>query len=383
MGVLLAISAKNSFDALMFEQNPSDKFDLLSVPDSGSVASQRCLIGLGTKGSPMKSMKAVLAFTGLVIAAPAAYAADECGSLTIAEMNWASAGLAAWVDKLILEEGFGCDVGLVTGDTVPTFTSMNEKGEPDIAPELWVNAVKIPLEAAKAEGRIIVASEILSDGGVEGFWVPTKLAEEHNLKTIEDALAHPELFPGAEDSSKGGFFNCPSGWSCQIITGNQFTALDGEGKGFELIDSGSAAGLDGSIARAFNRDEGWLGYYWAPTAILGKYDMTRLDLGVEHDAEAWDSCTVVADCPEPKLNAWSKSEVFTAVTKEFSEENPVTMEYLGKRSWTNDTVNTLLAWMGDNQATNEDGAYYFLENYPDVWTAWVSEDVAEKVKDAI
>jgi glycine betaine/proline transport system substrate-binding protein len=331
----------------------------------------------------MKSMKAVLAFTGLVIAAPAAYAADECGSLTIAEMNWASAGLAAWVDKVILEEGYGCDVGLVTGDTVPTFTSMNEKGEPDIAPELWVNAVKVPLDAATAEGRIVVASQILSDGGVEGFWIPTKLAEEHNIKTIEDALAHPELFPGAEDSSKGGFFNCPSGWSCQIITSNLYTALGAEEKGFELIDSGSAAGLDGSIARAFNRDEGWLGYYWAPTAILGKYDMTMLDLGVEHDAEHWDACTVNADCVDPKMNAWSASDVFTAVTKEFSEENAVTMEYLGKRAWSNETVNTLLAWMGDNQATNEDGAYYFLENYPDVWTAWVSEDVAEKVKDAL
>nr|WP_108503058.1 ABC transporter substrate-binding protein [Paracoccus indicus] len=331
----------------------------------------------------MTSLKAVLAVTGLVIAAPAAYAADECGSLTIAEMNWASAGLAAWVDKVILEEGYGCDVALVTGDTVPTFTSMNEKGEPDVAPELWVNAVKVPLEAAQDEGRIIIASEILSDGGVEGFWIPTKIAKENDITTIEDALAHPELFPGAEDSSKGAFFNCPSGWACQIITANQFQALGAEDKGFELVDSGSAAGLDGSIARAFNREEGWLGYYWAPTAILGQYDMTKLELGVEHDKESWDNCTVVNNCEDPQLNEWPSSDVFTAVTAEFAENNAVTMEYLGKRAWSNDTVNTLLAWMGDNQATNEDGAYYFLENFPEVWKAWVSDEVAEKVSDAI
>lgn len=331
----------------------------------------------------MKSLKPVLAGLGLMAAASAAHAAEDCGSLTIAEMNWASAGLAAWVDKIILEEGYGCDVALVTGDTVPTFTSMNEKGEPDVAPELWVNAVKVPLDAAVEEGRIIVASEILSDGGVEGFWVPTKLAEENGIKTIEDALAHPELFPGAEDDSKGAFFNCPSGWACQIITANQYRALDGDGKGFELVDSGSAAGLDGAIARAFNRDEGWLGYYWAPTAILGKYEMTKLDLGVEHNREQWDSCTVVSDCPEPQLNEWPRSDVFTAVTKEFADSNAVTMDYLKKRAWSNDTVNSLLAWMGDNQATNEDGAWYFLENHPDVWSAWLSEDVAQKVKDAL
>ncbi len=331
----------------------------------------------------MKLNTSGLALLGLIAAAPAAFAQEECGSLSIAEMNWASAGLAAWVDKIILEEGYGCDVELVTGDTVPTFTSMNEKAEPDVAPELWVNAVKVPLDAAVDEGRIIIASEIMTDGGVEGFWVPTKLAGEHGIKTIQDALAHPELFPGAEDTSKGAFFNCPSGWACQIITANQYRALDGDGHGFELVDSGSAAGLDGSIARAFNRNEGWLGYYWAPTAILGKYDMTRLELGVENDKEAWDNCTVVQDCPDPKLNEWPRSDVFTAVTKEFAESNAVTMDYLGKRAWSNATVNELLAWMGDNQATNEDGAYYFLENYEDVWAPWVSDEVAAAVKGSL
>jgi glycine betaine/proline transport system substrate-binding protein len=330
----------------------------------------------------MTLLKPSLALAGLMAAAPA-FAAEDCGSLTIAEMNWASAGLAAWVDKIILEEGYGCDVALVTGDTVPTFTSMNEKSEPDVAPELWVNAVKVALDAAVEEDRIVIASEILSDGGVEGFWVPTRLAEEHGIKTIADALAHPELFPGAEDSSKGAFFNCPSGWACQIITENQYRAIGGDDKGFELVDSGSAAGLDGSIARAFNRDEGWLGYYWAPTAVLGKYDMTRLELGVEQDAQQWETCITQNNCAEPKLTEWPRSDVFTAVTKDFSEGNPVAMEYLGKRAWSNATVNELLAWMGDNQATNEDGAWYFLENYPQIWAEWLPADVAEKVKDAI
>ena len=43
-----------------------------------------------------------------------------------------------------LSSGYGCTVTLVTGDTMPTFTSMNEKAQPDMAPELWVNAVRTP-----------------------------------------------------------------------------------------------------------------------------------------------------------------------------------------------------------------------------------------------
>ena len=52
--------------------------------------------------------------------------AQKCGKVTIAEMNWASAEFMANVDKLILEKGYGCEVELVAGATLPTFTSMNE-----------------------------------------------------------------------------------------------------------------------------------------------------------------------------------------------------------------------------------------------------------------
>ena len=50
-----------------------------------------------------------------------------CGSVSIAEMNWASAQLMANSKLIILKDGYGCDVSIVPGDTMPTFTSMNEK----------------------------------------------------------------------------------------------------------------------------------------------------------------------------------------------------------------------------------------------------------------
>ena len=43
-----------------------------------------------------------------------------CGKLVIAEQNWASAELMANVDKIILEKGYGCEVELVPGATMPT-----------------------------------------------------------------------------------------------------------------------------------------------------------------------------------------------------------------------------------------------------------------------
>ena len=67
-----------------------------------------------------------------------------CGKITYANMNWASASLMANIDKIILEKGYGCEVELLPGDTMPSFTSMNEKGQPDVAPELWAISVMSP-----------------------------------------------------------------------------------------------------------------------------------------------------------------------------------------------------------------------------------------------
>ena len=59
---------------------------------------------------------------------------------------------------MILTEGYGCDAELVAGDTVPTFTSMMEKGQPDIAPEGWLNTVRDLLEKAVKEDRLVLRS---------------------------------------------------------------------------------------------------------------------------------------------------------------------------------------------------------------------------------
>ena len=218
-------------------------------------------------------------------------AAQACGKVTVANMNWQSAEVLANIDDIILTKGYGCEVELVPGDTMPTLTAMMEKGQPDVAPEAWVNAVRQPLDAAVKEGKLHYGALALKDGGVEGWWIPKYVADANpDIKTIDDALKHPELFPSSENKGKGAVHNCPSGWNCQLTTANAFKAWEGEKNGFVLLDTGSAAGLDGSIAKAYERKEGWLGYYWAPTSILGKYEMVKLDAGVPHDKEAWETC---------------------------------------------------------------------------------------------
>lgn len=319
---------------------------------------------------------------------PAGYmapaAAADCGSVTLASMNWKSAEVLASIDNIILGTGYGCSVEVVPGDTVPSLTSMTEKAQPDIAPEAWVDLQPEVVNRGVSEGKLVVAANSLSDGGVQGWFIPKYTADANpDIKTIDDALKRPDLFPAPEDSSKGAVFNGPAGWGGTLVTGQLFKAYEGDKAGFVLVDTGSAAGLDGSLARAYERKEGWLGYYWAPTALLGKYEMVKLDHGVAHDADEWKRCNTVADCPDPKRNDWPRDTVQTLVTGAFAERAGTALDYLKARSWTNDTVNELLAWMEDNQATGDEGARHFLRTKEDVWTAWVPAEVADKVKAAV
>ncbi|MGI9385871.1 MAG: glycine betaine ABC transporter substrate-binding protein, partial [Methyloligellaceae bacterium] len=129
--------------------------------------------------------------------------------------------------------------------------------------------------------------------------------------------------------------------------------------------------------------QGWFGYYWAPTAILGKYDLVRLEMGVDHDSAEWARCTGQANCVDPKKNDWTRSDVMTVTSSRFAEMAPEAFSYVSKRSWPNSIVNAMLAFMDENQAEGEEGAEKFLKDYEDVWRKWVPDEIAKKVKAAL
>ena len=315
---------------------------------------------------------------------------SSCGSLVIAEQNWASAELMANVDKVILEEGYGCEVELVPGATMPTFTSMNDKGTPDMNPEQWANAVYEPLKVAVKEKRIFVANGAPITGLGEGWWLTPGSIEKHpELKgmTALQILERPDLFPDKEDPSKGAFVGCPAGWGCQLANANLFVAYEMEKKGWKLIDPGSAAGLDGTISKASDSGKPWFGYYWNPTSMVGKYGLIPVEFGVEFAGrDNWDNCIMkpAGECANPKPTAWTKSEVNSLITKSFKEKaGKGPTKYVEKRTYPGEVMNGMLVYMADNQAKGSDAAIEFLVRYPDVWTKWVPSDVADKIRKGI
>jgi glycine betaine/proline transport system substrate-binding protein len=299
-----------------------------------------------------------------------------CGKMIIAEMNWGSAAMIAHVDKAVLT-AMGCDVSLVAGSTMPTFTSMNEKGTPDVAPELWANAVSDLLDSAVDAGRMKVGTEGPITGLGEGWWLlPHTLDANPELTSVAAVLASPDLFGGK-------FHGCPAGWGCQLVNNNLFKAYGMADLGWELVDPGSAAGLDGSIAKAAESGENWFGYYWNPTSLVGKYGLTQVPWDVPYAGDdAWVGCIALAECADPQPSAWIHSRVVTALSENAYRQGSQITDYFTARVIPGPALNAELVWMDENNGTGEDAAAHFLSN-SDIWEAWVSADIAAAVRAAL
>lgn len=299
--------------------------------------------------------------------------ADSCGDVSVGAMGWASGESLAAIASFVLEEGYGCEVSIVPTDTVPAVTSLAENGQPDVVPEVWVNSV--PAYTGLVEqGSVITAADIFAGGGEEGWWIPNYLAEQHpELTTLEGVLANPELVGGR-------FHNCPVGWGCRVVNDNlkQVHAL--EANGIEVFNHGSGANLAASIAAAFEDQEPWFGYYWGPTAVLGKYPMTRVDIG-EVDPEQHALNQVEGQDPAKiGVSGFPAAPVVTAMTADFAKRAPDAAVFVENFSIPNEIVSEFLAWKEDNNASADETAAYVLTNHTELIMDMVNEDARKNLE---
>ncbi len=311
----------------------------------------------------MKRIVSAAALGAFVV--PAAANAD-CGSVSITEMNWASASVVTNVAAFLMQEGYGCDVTVVPSDTVPAVTSVAENNEPDIVTELWLNSAGDAYLRLEEQGQIERVAEVLDPGGVEGWWIPTYLADAHpELTSLDGILENPELVGGM-------FHNCPDGWGCRVVNDNLNAAIDLEAYGLEVFNHGSGETLATSMASAVQNGEPWFGYYWGPTVPLGKFDMTRVDLGPVDEEIHGRNQNPGTD--NPGVSDFPAAPILTAVTADFAEREPAIAELMSNMTFQTETMSGILAWMDENGADSEEGAVYFLTNFGDEWSGWINDE---------
>jgi glycine betaine/proline transport system substrate-binding protein len=300
--------------------------------------------------------------------------------LVLADVGWDSVQVHNRIAGFILKHGYGYEVEYMPGETIPLFAGL-ARGDIDINMEVWVANQREAYDKAIKAGQVVDLGSNFPDSW-QGWLVPTYMIKGDpkrgikptapDLKSVNDLPKYWKLFKDPEDPSKGRFYNSVPGWECTKINTKKLKAY-GVDKYYNDFITGSDAALNGSIAAAYKRSGSWLGYYWAPTWVLGKFDMTPIE-EPSFDQQVWDK-NKGCEYPSVKVNI--------VVHKSLSKKAPDVVAFLKKYETTQAMANKFLAYMQEKKAKKEDAAIWFLKNYQKVWHGWVPADVAKKVEAAL
>ncbi|AKL96752.1 ABC-type proline/glycine betaine transport system, periplasmic component [Clostridium aceticum] len=324
------------------------------------------------------SITVLLILSLVVMAACSPEGTDE--RIVLADAGWDSLAFHNEVAALIIENGYGYSTYIEMGSTPITFAALRN-GSIDVYMELWTDNIIEAYTEALEEGDIIEVSTNFDDNA-QGLYVPTYVIEGDaergiepmapGLRSVQDLPDYWEVFKDPEDSSKGRIYGAIPGWEVDEIL-QQKVKTHGLDENYNYFSPGSDTALGSSIIAAIERGEAWLGYYWEPTWIIGMYDMTLLE-DIPYDEEKWN---------DGYATEMPAVDVTVAVHKDMPEKAPEIVAFLENYQTSSAVTSEALAYMQANDATTEEAAVWFLKEYEDLWTAWVPEEVAEAVKEAI
>ena len=301
-------------------------------------------------------------------------------TLVFADAGWDSIRIHNSIAGFIIENGYDYKTDVITGSSPITLRGLRQ-GDIDIYMEAWTDNFKEVYQPGIDSGDIVELS-INFDDNAQGLYVPTYMIKGDkerginpvtpNLKMVKDLTEYWETFRDPDDPQKGRIYGSPPNWVADEILRGKFETYDLEDK-YNYFNPGSDTALSTSLVSAVKKGKPWVGYYWEPTWIMGKYDMTLLE-DEPFDQEKWENGYA---CEFPGV------KVTVAVNKDVVNKAPEVVEFLKNYKTSSELTNKMLAYMQEHNADSKEAAKWFLTEYEDLWTQWVPEDIADKVKKAL
>ena len=320
----------------------------------------------------------------------------DCGGferdIILADLDWDSVQFHTALAQYILEEGYGCATSAVPGTAVPMYQAMI-RGDIDVYMEVWNDQVPDFWAEAVADGTVYELG-VNFDDGIQGFYVPRYVIEGDSergiepmapdLRSVSDLPRYADVFRDPEQPQMGRFYNGVIGWQLEVINNVKLEAY-GLTEHYTNFRPGTAVALNSSLEGAYLRGEPWLGYQWEPTWVLGKLDMVLLE-EPEYTEECWEQVLANLDTPEEAEVACAYPVSLTSVAagQDLVENGPEEIvEFLGNYRTSAAITSAQLAFMEENNASANDAAMNFLRTEPEIWTEWVTEEAAERLRAAI
>ncbi|HHE41837.1 MAG TPA: ABC transporter substrate-binding protein [Dehalococcoidia bacterium] len=303
-------------------------------------------------------------------------------TITFTDPGWDTATFMAYFEAFIIEHGYGYNVEIESTTNVVGLKCI-ELGEIDVHPEVAPMSLQEPLDALVETGRGVVIGPCYGPQ-VQGWYVPTFMIEGDasrgiepmtpDLESVFDMPEYWQLFRDPADPEKGVFYSCIPGWQCQETNAHKMIAY-GLDEYYNIVTPGSDIALATSMIAAIEKGEPWFGYYWEPTWVLAQVDVTRLE-EPPYDEDLWN--------PENHYACAYPDEYPVIVgAASLQERAPDVWEFLERVDVPVEVLNTMLLYLQESGNQSSEITDWFLTRYEDVWTEWVSDEVADNVRAAM
>lgn len=304
--------------------------------------------------------------------------------IVFGDFNWDSAIFHNRVAQFIVENGYGYETDTLAATTPPMLEGL-KNGDVHAVTEMWVDNMPESYHQDVEDGLYVDLGQNYEES-IQGWFIPTYVIEGDeergiepmapDLRHVDDLGDYADIFEDPEDSSKGRLYHGVTGWEATEISMAKLESY-GLDDAFNGFLPGSEAALFTSVQTAYQRGEAWIGYLWAPSWVFAQLDLTQIE-EPEYTDECWENILDGGDaCAFPSV------QVHIVLNPEFAEAAPEVAEFLENYTSTMDKTSEALLYIADTDSTPAEAAIWWLQEYEDEWSAWVPDDVADSVREAL
>lgn len=264
----------------------------------------------------MKSLKTIIAF--LTLAFLTACGSEQKGEVKMSKANWDTGYFQAEIYKQAIE-ALGYKVKKPQAIKPSVFYLAAASGDTDLWVNGWEGTHQTYLQDSNVKGKVEPVGYVMKKGGLQGYLIDKKTADELNIKSVMDIKKHAAKFD-ANGDGKADMVACPPGWGCEKRITKHFAELN-LGEFINPIKAEYSASMADALAR-YKNGESVLFYTWTPNWTVGAFKLGKDVVWIEVPAS--DTQPVeVASATKSKINmGFGADDIRPFANVDFLNKNP-------------------------------------------------------------
>lgn len=320
--------------------------------------------------------------TGMLICMASADSPQSMGGdnriVTLHGGDWDSFKLINAITSYILRNGYGYTTKTIPESEKNIGESLSS-GMVDVSLEVWKENHPPALQQHIDTGSILDLGRIY-DHAAHTFVIPSHIAEQYNISTMEDMQRYWYLCKDPEDPSRGLFYNALITWLIHDANLIKLAAY-GLTPYYHPVSMPSSRAYEAVFMKAAQENRTVFGMCWMPSAVMGTGYWKELKepiLPSCTDTQTQNGSAIGTN--PPRICPLTNSDVHKLVSAKFGSRAPELIPFFtALRPDENIISSTLTYGYRHNISDWDQLAEVYLIRNEARWKTWVSSDAYERI----